>query len=138
VARDGYDAWNSLGKPYMGADLATETVTTLTLDSFVEQHRLSGKIRAIKIDVEGWEAHVLGGGRRTLAEVDAPVLIVEFTEEAAALAGSSCEECYAALRELGYRVIYLPNGSEESVEVPLLQRFPNMNVVATKNGPELL
>jgi len=44
----------------------------------------------MKIDVEGWENHVLSGGTETFSLPDAPVLQVEFTDQAAQLAGSSC------------------------------------------------
>jgi FkbM family methyltransferase len=137
IATDGYDAWNSLGKPYMGSALENETVTTCTLDDFVQRNALSGRISTIKIDVEGWEARVLDGGRRTLSTPDAPVLIVEFTEQAATLAGTCCRTLYDALLELGYRMFTLGPDASAFTEVPPLERFPNVNVIAVKNEAKL-
>jgi FkbM family methyltransferase len=138
VAQDGYDAWNSLGKPCLGNDLDTEIVGTVTLDDFVDQHGLAGRIRAIKIDVEGWETRVLSGGIKTLSGPDSPVLVVEFTEQAAALAGSSCSECYDTLRELGYQVFCFGAEPDRIVELARCEAFPNINVIATKNLAELV
>lgn len=137
VAKDGYDAWNSLGKPYMGAALDSETVRTLTLDRFVEEHSLFDKIKAIKIDVEGWEAYVLAGGMKTLSSSQAPLIIIEFTEEAAALANSSCKALFEALCQLGYQMFTLTDGKNNFSPLLPLETFPNSNVIATKNVAEL-
>ncbi len=133
IAKDGYDAWNSLGKPYMGSALDSETVPTLTLDQFVEEHSLFNKIKAIKIDVEGWEAYVLAGGVKTLSSSQAPLIIIEFTEEAAALANSSCKTLFEALRQLGYQMFTLTDGKNNFPPLLPLETFPNSNVIATKN-----
>lgn len=137
IATDGYDAWNSLGKPYMGGALSSETIPTRTLDHFVEQHALLDRIRAIKIDVEGWEAHVLTGGMNTLSSANAPLIIIEFTEEAAALANSSCRAVYDALKQVGYELFQLNDGASGLQPLPPLKAFPNSNVIATKNPTEL-
>jgi FkbM family methyltransferase len=137
IATDGHDAWNSLGKPYMGSALENETVTTCTLDDFVQQNGLLGGISAIKIDVEGWEAHVLAGGHRTLSAPDAPLLIVEFTEQAATLAGTCCRALYDSLQELGYQMFTLGPDANAFAEISPLETFPNVNVVAAKNAANL-
>lgn len=105
LTRTGFDAWNSLGRPYMGEGDDRETVTTVTLDSFAREHGLEGKITAIKIDVEGWEHHVLAGAEGILRAENAPVLCIEFTEEAAQLANSSCSALYLQLERLGYEMV---------------------------------
>jgi FkbM family methyltransferase len=73
------------------------TATMTTLDEVTAE---VPAITLLKMDVEGWEAHVLRGGsaalRRTenvLFEVNKPVL---------KKAGSSAEELYALLREAGF------------------------------------
>ena len=137
VAGEGFDAWNSLGKPYMGGTVGTETVATTTLDEFVERHALNGKITAIKIDVEGWESRVLGGANRTLSRGDAPLLIVEFTEQAARLAGSSCNELHRALSALGYEIMSFDRRAPVLTPVSIADEYPNMNVIASKHGSEL-
>ena len=137
VAGDGFDAWNSLGKPYMGGVVGTEVVATTTLDEFVERHSLTGKISAIKIDVEGWESRVLTGANRTLSRDDAPLLIVEFAEQAATLAGSSCNELHRVLNALGYEVMTFDRRASILTRLPIADQYPNTNVIASKRRSEL-
>jgi FkbM family methyltransferase len=57
-------------------------------------------VALLKIDVEGWEAHVLRGASRTLSRT-ARVLI-EINRTALAKAGSSPEEIFGLLRAAGF------------------------------------
>ncbi len=132
IAKDGFDAWNSLGKPYMGEPGGQETVQTMTLDSFVKEHALAGRITAMKIDVEGWENQVLIGAEQLLAAANAPVLCVEFTEEAAQLAGSSCAALYRTLERLGFQLFTVGDSPETVVPFALCDPFPNVNLLALK------
>jgi len=133
IAGDGYDAWNSLGRPYMGGTATREMVKTLTLDSFAQKHELHGRITAIKIDVEGWEAQVMAGANFLLSREDAPLLCVEFTEEAAANAGSSCADLYHMLEDYGYQLFEVPDRGGNLMPFPLQDPFPNVNLIATKD-----
>ncbi len=132
LAKDGFDAWNSLGKPYMGEPGGQETVQTVTLDSFVGQHRLDGRITAMKIDVEGWENQVLIGAEKLLSAANAPALCVEFTEEAAQLAGSSCAALYRTLERLGFQMFTVGETAEAVVPFAICDPFPNVNLLALK------
>jgi FkbM family methyltransferase len=102
VPSDGYDAWSSFGRPTEGECFNSVEVPVVTLDEFVQQNKLAGVVRMIKIDVEGWEVEVLTGGRNYLAQSDAPLLQVEFTRQAALNAGSSCDALFTAIVTLGY------------------------------------
>ena len=133
IAKDGFDAWNSLGKPYMGEDGGQETVQTVTLDSFVSQHRLAGRITAMKIDVEGWENQVLAGAEKLLSAENAPALCVEFTEQAAQLAGSSCDALYRALEKFGFQMFTVGDTPETVVPFANCDPFPNVNLLALKD-----
>lgn len=133
IAKDGFDAWNSLGKPYMGEDGGSETVRTVTLDSFVDQHRLAGRITVMKVDVEGWENQVLHGAETLLSAKDVPVLCVEFTEQAAQLAGSSCAALYQTLERLGFQMFTVGDSPDTVVPFPICDPFPNVNLLALKD-----
>ena len=133
IAGDGYDAWNSLGSPYMGGVATRETVNTMTLDSFVQKQGLAGSITAMKIDVEGWESNVLNGADVLLSSPDAPLICIEFTEEAAANAGSSCADLYHMLEGFGYQLFEVCDRSGVIVPFPLRDPFPNVNLIATKD-----
>ena len=134
IAKDGFDAWNSLGKPYMGEDGGQETVQTVTLDSFVSQHRLENRITAMKIDVEGWENQVLAGAEKLLSAPNAPALCIEFTEQAAQLAGSSCAALYRTLERLGFQMFTVGDTPETVVPFALCDPFPNVNLLALKDA----
>jgi FkbM family methyltransferase len=133
IAGGGYDAWNSLGTPYMGATATKELVQSMTLESFVQKHALLGRISAVKMDVEGWESHVLAGAASLFSRADAPLLCVEFTEEAAANAGSSCEDLYRMLEGFGYQLFEVGDRSGKLIPFPLRNPFPNVNLIATKD-----
>lgn len=133
LAKDGFDAWNSLGKPYMGEPGGSETVRTVTLDSFVKEKQLAGRITAMKIDVEGWENQVLAGAEQLLAAANAPVLCVEFTEEAAQLAGNSCAALYQTLVRLGFQMFTVGDTPETVTPFALCDPFPNVNLLALKD-----
>ena len=133
LATGGFDDWNSLGKSCMGEVKGSEIVHTVTLDAFTREQRFAGPIAAIKIDVEGWENPVLAGGAKLLAGADAPVLYVEFTEEAARLANSSCAALYHTLESFGYRIFSVDTTPERIVRFAIREPFPNVNLLALKD-----
>ena len=133
MAIDGMDAWNSLAQPYMGGNYTTETITTETWDAFAEANRLGTGVTLMKIDVEGWEAPVLAGARRMLSKPDAPVLQVEFTDDAAKAAGHSCESVYRMLEEFGYRLYRFDPEQRQLIHDPLRAEYPYMNLFAVKD-----
>lgn len=59
-----------------------------------------GAIALIKVDVEGWEAHVLRGAARTLSQTEC--VLIEINPEALRKAGSSPEEVFDLLRRAGF------------------------------------
>jgi FkbM family methyltransferase len=77
-----------------------------SLDTVFAGQRV-GPIRAIKIDVEGAELHVLRGARRLLEE-QRPIVVCELVEEGLRVLGGSRAEAIALLRSLGYEVADLP------------------------------
>lgn len=132
ISRDGFDAWNSLAQPTAGESFAAEKVQCTTWDNFAQANDLVGRVTMIKIDVEGWEKHVLKGGEKALSRTDAPVLQVEFTEQAALSAGSSCKELYHLLEELGYQMFVYNAESRALVPDPVRESYPYLNLIAVK------
>lgn len=134
ISLDGFDGRNSLAMPTGGENFSKETVAISTLDYFVADNQLAGKITMIKIDVEGWENHVLEGAKNTLAAADAPLLHIEFTEEALRTANSSSDELYQVVKRLGYELFLFH--AEESRLIPVSAedlRDRSVNVIATKH-----
>lgn len=75
-------------------------VTGRTLDDILAEIRVF-KIDLLKIDVEGAEAHVLLGARRTLRNTKKIRIIFEALDEAA------FRKCQKILEPLGYRIKYI-------------------------------
>jgi FkbM family methyltransferase len=134
---DGYDAWNSMAPPHAGSAFATETVSAVTWDDFAGEHHLRGCVTMMKIDVEGWENHVLSGGIEAFSRPDAPVLQVEFTDQAAQSAGSSCQALYRQLEALGYQMFLYDEKSRSIFPDPLREEYPYLNLIAAKNPDEI-
>lgn len=73
-----------------------QTVELTTIDSLNLP-----RIDFIKADIEGWEAHMLRGGQRSIAALR-PVLYLEVNRQALERAGASAEQIWDQLTPLGY------------------------------------
>lgn len=134
ISKDGMDAWNSLANgPYAGNDLTKQPVQAIRWDEFAAEHDLIGRTSLMKIDVEGWELNVLRGATETLSRSDAPVLQVEFNDEAACSGGSSCRELYRALERFGYDMFRYDQSSGALIPEPVRDEYGSVNLFATKN-----
>jgi FkbM family methyltransferase len=129
-----FSAWTSFGRVPPGEQRGSERVETRTVDGLIADGTLSLPF-LLKLDVEGWELHVLRGGGGTFGAADAPHLLVEFTDVAAEAAGSSTRELYEELSRLGYGLFRYDGGS--FVPEPLRDAYPYDNLVATKRLEEL-
>lgn len=135
---DGHDAWNSLSRPVAGSMFTEEIIDCVRWDNFARERHLVGRVVMMKIDVEGWEQHVLRGGAETFARDDAPILQVEFTDAAARSGGSSCADLYRQLEALGYR-LYVYDAYLGTLERdPLREVYPYDNLIAAKRVDQLV
>jgi FkbM family methyltransferase len=98
-------------------------VPMTTLDQAVAD---VGPIMLMKVDVEGWEAHVLGGGARTLTRTK--YVLIEINRPALAKAKSSSEELFDLLRNAGFTK-FLPVAQSG---LRRLHRTDVSNVLATR------
>ena len=133
TSEDGFDAWNSFSPPIAGESFSREFIQSVKWDQFARLHQLGGKVTMMKIDVEGWESRVLEGARESFSREDAPLLQVEFTEEASASAGFSCDRLYHLLEELGYRMFVYDPEKRDLAPDPLRPSYPYLNLIATKH-----
>lgn len=76
--------------------------TVTTLDRFVEQNEIT-RLDFMKVDIEGYEARMLAGGRKTLATLR-PIVQIELNPSALRAAGSTVREITGALRDSGYEL----------------------------------
>lgn len=135
---DGHDAWNSLTDPIKGKEFGEETITTVTLDDFCSTKNLrADAIRMIKIDVEGWESNVIKGAKTLLSHPNAPLLQIEFSEEACQNNGGSCEMLAAQILDLGFGLYVYTTASNRLARVHDKTDYSNKNVLCIKN-PDLM
>jgi FkbM family methyltransferase len=90
---------DNTGASYICPDGETEVEVT-TLDCVYAQHGLS-RLDFVKIDVEGFEAHVLRGAHHCLRTLH-PMLLVELMPRQLERTGSTAAEVAALLRDHGY------------------------------------
>lgn len=76
-------------------------IKSVTLDGIVDE--LGVVPTHIKIDVEGYEAAVLRGGRKILSRALAPIVFIEIHNEIVRDLGGSPAETLALLRDYGYQ-----------------------------------
>jgi FkbM family methyltransferase len=76
---------------------------SITLDGIAEE--LGFIPTHVKIDVEGYEAAVLRGGRKTLSQSSAPIIFIELHNEIVRDLGGDPTETLALLRDYGYRTL---------------------------------
>jgi FkbM family methyltransferase len=92
----------------------------VTLDSVVES--IGCRPTLVKIDVEGYEAHVLRGARALLESPDAPVVCFELNPKTLREVGSDIKSVATALK--GYRFFYLDDF--EGQKIPSGKEIPDL------------
>jgi FkbM family methyltransferase len=84
-------------------------VKTIKVDSLVQEMGIP-KVDIIKIDVEGYEYHVLKGAVDLLSKADAPDIVFEFVDWAEGNAkGIQVGDAQQILLDMGYRIYYFNN-----------------------------
>ncbi len=97
------DGWSGLRRsPVVSDDRGHPRYIEVEL-STLDAELAGSSPRLVKIDVEGAELEVVRGGRELLAS-SRPYVVFEHVADAAALYGSTSEELWDALSELGYEV----------------------------------
>jgi FkbM family methyltransferase len=137
ISQTGYDAWNSLAPPNSKDLFNQEFVKCEKWDDFALENDLIGNVTMMKIDVEGWETHLLSGGFETLSRQDAPVLQVEFSDEAAQAAGSSCVRLYHLLENLGFQMFIYDAKLRTLIHDPIRANYSYLNLIAAKEPQKI-
>jgi len=134
ISNAGFDAYNSFGTPVRGAGtFESHDVTCVRYDSLTKIEPRMARASMIKIDVEGWERMVLQGAIEQLSRENAPLLQLEFNDQAAGSLGLSCKELHQWLNSLGYSLYTFDHRNVELVPHPLKEHYVYDNVFATKD-----
>jgi len=131
----GRDAWNSLSLEVGTGESEQDTVQSVTLDSFWLSDLKGRRVKLIKVDVEGWEVHVLRGGESLLSSPNAPTLLIEFNDENLMTAGVTGAELFICLEKLGYSMLEFSD-TVPTLLIPAVRRevYDYQNLVATKDS----
>lgn len=134
ISTAGFDAYNSFGTPVRGeSTFKPVDVACVSFDSFAEQNPLLRNVAMMKVDVEGWESMVLRGAEKQLSGASAPVLQIEFNDQAAKALGQPCSELYRWLQKLGYSIHTFDAKNRCLVPHPYAEHYVYDNVFAVKN-----
>ena len=105
-------------------DRESQTVSTTTLDDFLQNVRSEDRIGLVKIDVQGFEVKVLRGMRKCLAERRVKNLFVEFTPHRISQAGDAPEELLEILRQSEMKAAVMNSTSGD--------RFQNLDTIESE------
>jgi len=127
----------NLGDNYIvkagGNVTASVEVPAATLDELFEGTRID----FLKIDVQGWEAAALAGGRSVLEKNQGIVLLFEFWPFGLRRAGADPKEFLSYLTELGFSIYSLRRSQLVSLQESALpdpaKEFAYCNLVALRN-----
>lgn len=134
ISSNGFEAWNTFVKSNDNKFSSKESVEVNSLDYFLSQNSIdTDKISLIKLDVEGFEINVLKGASALLAKDNAPVFMVEFTDDNAISAGHCCHEIYKLLNQYGYIWHTYDAAKKKLVFDPMRPSYPYNNLIAVKN-----
>jgi FkbM family methyltransferase len=115
-------------KEHAGAELTRSRV--LTLDQLAQEFDVVPT--HIKIDVEGYEAAVLRGGKNLLNHTSAPLLFVELHNQIVRDAGGDPADTLALLRAYGYRAF---TSDCKPIDQASLLAQPLVRIIASKSDP---
>ena len=139
ISSGAYDAYNSFGTPVRGEGTFEKLrITCATCDGFLENEGLADRrIAYLKVDVEGWETRVLQGAEALLRRDDAPVLQIEFNDQAAKAVDTPCVDLYRWLEQLGFTMYTYDARKNVLVNLPLQDHYVYENVLAIKRYAEV-
>lgn len=132
-----YSSWPLSGNAdlhakHLGRPEATTGSRAARLDDYLAEAKVE-RLDFIKLDVDGFECHVLGGGLAALQRFQ-PVILMEFTSYVLRERGRSTAELLGILQQAGYR-LYRLDGKTALPNEPaglhgLVPEGSSLNVIA--------
>ena len=137
VSADGHDAWNTFVKSDDNKFSSKESVQVKSFDNFTQEYSINtDNISLVKLDVEGFEINVLNGAPKLLSKENAPVFMVEFTDNNSISAGHCCHELYKLLLQYGYSWYTYDVTRKKLNPEPMRLNYPYNNLIAVKNAAD--
>jgi len=114
----------SMGNTRRGEFIGVEKVQVITLDEYVKDNQIT-RVDFLKLDIEGFEGHVLRGAKRLMHEQKDMVILIELAEKNYRPLNLSVNEVMDWVRKQGYeiweidpqqnRLVFLPGSKPEYV-----------------------
>lgn len=104
---------HSLDAANVGAACGESAVPVHTLDRWLAERAPGRRVDLLKIDVQGFEAHLLAGAAQTLAR-DRPVVFCEVSADMLRRAGRSTQQMLAPFEAAGYRLTMVWDSQDEA------------------------
>ncbi|MBX3396086.1 MAG: FkbM family methyltransferase [Phycisphaerae bacterium] len=107
-------------KPHYDEPTTLFEITLTTLDDYISRNAI-GKVRLIKIDVEGCELAVIQGAGKLLSTPHPPMWLMEVSRLTSKAFGYTSEELLESLMRYGYhicRILESPRGKLAKLEDP--------------------
>lgn len=130
---------------YSGGHVNHQNIVTApltTIDSYAQNHQIAS-VDLIVLDVEGFEANVIHGAKKTM--LDGPDLILEISPRVLAHTDMTPTQFVKVILELGYVLFFIDDYSElfslVSYSPDQAKRFfkrDYVNIYATRKQPEFL
>ncbi len=108
------DRWNAGGHTLLEDNITTQSQGSVQIETHTMDGYFGGKdvvADFIKMDAQGFEGHVVRGGKEFLQR-GTPTLLMEFWPEGLCNAGTDPERLLRELSDLGYRLVS-PEGAED-------------------------
>lgn len=105
----------------------TLEVQTETLDGFVQKNSLAA-LDFVKIDVEGFEAHILRGGRKSITRFK-PYILMEYNQQALTSAGTKTKTLEKIIKDIGYHSHAIDNQTGDLIPVHHIGDHPALDIV---------
>lgn len=115
-------------KYYPGVEVTRESVQIMTLDSLLSDAEMQPAL--VKVDVEGYEQHVVAGATGLMGKVDKPIWVVELHHEQLVLSGGGRDEVLNMLVDHDYDIEPLFHAGGRGLET--VMAFPRTGAFAAR------
>ena len=104
-----------------------------TIDEFCKQQNIA-EVDFIKIDVEGFEFHVLKGAEKLLSKKNAPHLCIEMNIPCFQDMGINVDDIFLFLKEYNYKFYYINSSGKLAPTAGPVENYKHLNYFAIKEA----
>jgi FkbM family methyltransferase len=109
-------------KSFQQVNASRAMVSTISLDELVDEGRVTGTIRLIKIDIEGFELEAIRGMVKVL-KIHRPIMVIEVNNEMLEARGETPAGLLELVASLDYKIAALMKSRRGKYKESVLTRF---------------